>query len=80
MAEEKAMSITLYQVEHLPFDEVERIAYACDDNYAVSVKQVRVLAHRAAKAREEDLERIQELENEVTALEVQIMEAREEAE
>lgn len=74
------MSITLFQVERLAFDEIERLAYACDDNYAVSVKQLRVLAHRAAKAREEDFERIQELEAEVTALEVQIMEAREETE
>lgn len=73
------MTITLFQAEHLSFEEIERLAYACDDNYPVSVKLVRAIAHRAVKARESDVARIQQLENENTALEVQIAELEEEA-
>lgn len=74
------MTITLFQAEHLPFEDIERLAYACDDNYSVSVKLVRAVAHRAVKAREDDVARIRQLENENTALEVQIAELEEGAE
>lgn len=69
--------ITLYQIEHLPFEDIERIAYACDDNFAVNIKQIRALAQRAIKARAEDQELIQRLQNENTALQVEIEELRE---
>jgi hypothetical protein len=74
------MTITLFQAEHLPFEDVERLAYACDDNYPVSVKLVRAIAHRAIKAREDDAALIKRLEAENTALEVQIAEMEEAAE
>jgi hypothetical protein len=69
--------ITLYQVEHLPLEDLERLAYAADDNCPTTIKMVRALAHRAVKARVEDADRIRELEAENTALEVEISEMRE---
>lgn len=69
--------ITLYQVEHLPFEDLEKLAYAADDNCPATIKMVRALAHRAAKSRIEDAERITSLEAENTALQVQIDEMEE---
>jgi len=73
------MILTLFQAEHLPFEDIERLAYACDDNYPVSIKLVRALARRALEDREADEKRIQDLENENTALEVQVAELEEDA-
>lgn len=67
--------IKLWDTENLPLEDLERVAYATDDNVVVSIKMVRALATRALRMERKHADELGRLNSELDELEARFSEA-----